>query len=483
MNRLLLISLLFVSAFTFSTNKAFGDGMRLCANKNTGRLRIALFCLSNERWISNISLLKGPKGDKGDPGPQGEQGIPGPRGEQGETGAQGPAGGGMIWSVITNGQELEANHGYILDLMTDTDFTLPTAVNIGDSIRIVNNSTSSWRVNLNENQGFPSPTSWAQLCVSPDGHRVVGINSTSLVVSVDGGLLWTAPAPIPDGGGGKDNFACSEDTLVMAKGVGNLSYQPVSIYISTDGGVNWAKRTLPLPGVIVRVTVSGDGSKIFVGSNVGPHTSTHLFVSTDYGVTWNESSAISEQWNWGGLRSSYDGNKLVATTSYTKSQLRKSEDGGRSWTVQEDLGTVVAAEISADGSTIAAISSQGLVISRDFGGVWQPPYPADTIFLISANGEELIAKTSNGIVYSTNGGLSWVPLSLPPGKNWQAVNTVGHGSAFLAAASSDYLYRSNDAGTTWERITAPFSNKIFQGGPDSSIEFTYAGGGVFYSQQ
>lgn len=65
----------------------------------------------------------------------------------------GGGGGGMTWSVITAGQSIVVNNGYILNGTSGfISMTLPVTSSVGDLFEIVGIGTDAWSVQQNSGQ-------------------------------------------------------------------------------------------------------------------------------------------------------------------------------------------------------------------------------------------------------------------------------------------------------------------------------------------
>jgi hypothetical protein len=128
--------------------------------------------------------------------------------------------------------------------------------------------------------------------------------------------------------------------------------------------------------------------------------------------------------------------------------LRKSIDGGETWSVIDAFG----------GRTITA--------------VWVQPGDSQTIVVAATSG-------SNGFLYrSTNGGATWNnPVSTQAG--WNAVklgapDANGKRTLYASACYSGRVIRSSDNGATWQTATAPYS-----GGTSDIAPSTITAGTVY----
>ena len=170
--------------------------------------------------------------------------------------------------------------------------------------------------------------------------------------------------------------------------------------------------------------------------------------------------------------------------------LRKSADGGKTWSSISLYGVADFHRLAASGSSIIGLASGSLVRSDDLGMTWfQLPNPNIFDFALNPkSSDQIIATTESGLILSTDGGenfsiipeapflalLSWdsnllsgvspegvVHESIDNGSSWREVGTVpGSPRAFssldneMVILVEGTVYYSNDAGESFtERVT------------------------------
>lgn len=176
-----------------------------------------------------------------------------------------------------------------------------------------------------------------------------------------------------------------------------------------DVNVTWTQKTTPV-GLWMGIDSSADGTKWVASMNNGP-----IYTSTNSGSSWVSRTASQA---WFDVRSSADGQNLVATTD---TSIYTSTDSGVTWTLRYSKtgATIQALASSADGSQIVAVDN---------------------------------ASTSQTMYRSGNGGTTWTQLS-PPAKSWTEIASSADGSTLIAAAQGEYLYKSTNSGTSWTAVT------------------------------
>ncbi len=153
-----------------------------------------------------------------------------------------------------------------------------------------------------------SPRQWASLASSADGMRLVAADSGLggagglLYTSSDAGVTWMARASTQVW----RSVASSADgnKLVAAALSGQL-------HTSSDAGVTWIARNAGPSATDLwwAVASSTDGNRLVAATGF-TGTGRGIFTSTDSGVTWIRTPALSQ--NWQALASSADGSRIFA---------------------------------------------------------------------------------------------------------------------------------------------------------------------------
>lgn len=227
-------------------------------------------------------------------------------------------------------------------------------------------------------------------------------------------------------------------------------------------------------------TVLPLGPQVYVAGDGG------LFVSNDFGDTWNPlsltngvESLLFSRWPQA------DPTVFAGTTG----GLLRSRDGGRSF-APTSLATGPVRRIEWPGPSLVVACGQGLLISNDEGqsfgspGNGFPEGPALTMALSTffAVDPVLFAAPATGGVYrSGDGGKSWAPAGLAD----ETVRELVWLGPFLYAAGDAGFYRSDDNGRHWERLSempGRPSRLLFPLAPAAGLEaFVSTDRGLFYT--
>lgn len=311
----------------------------------------------------------------------------------------------------------------------------------------------------------------------------------------------------PPGGLGYDVRMRPDDPDVML-----VTDAWAGVFRSTDGGASWAPTNT---GITVRGGSSGDAIPIFC-LTIDPHDpdivwagtqdSRGIFRSDDGGATWERrDNGIAEEfgitfrgftvdpetsdvvyaaaelssWVWAG--ESRPGREFDKTMGV----VYRTTNGGTSW---EEIwrGDNLARYVWIDprdsqvlyvstgifdreaANSDAALDDPGgvgIVKSEDGGQTWQPANQGltnlyvGTLYMHPENPDVLLAGTGNnawptgaGVFLTTNGGGSWTKV-LSDEAGIMAVEIAQSAPGIMYAGNPGAIYRSDDGGTTWPRVT------------------------------
>ena len=250
--------------------------------------------------------------------------------------------------------------------------------------------------------GLPRTSDYHSLLVAPDALNTLVLGThQGLFSSADGGRTWK-PGGLTDNDA--MNLAQPSADIVWAAGHNVLSQ-------SRDGGTTWQQvRPTGLPSLDVH------------GFAVDPRNPSRVF------------AAIAGE------------------------GLFRSADGGKSFAlVSRQVGpSVMALTILPSGRLLAGDMSTNTLASSNDGGVsWKSVVRAGVMGLAvdPSDGKRVLAA-GPGVLLSTDGGASWRrTLELDAGAGPIAWSKGEPGTAFVVGFDRS-LYRSDDAGETWTRVTA-----------------------------
>ncbi len=261
--------------------------------------------------------------------------------------------------------------------------------------------------------------------------------------STDGGVNWET---VGLNSGFMKGFGCDPehpDTMYVAmSGISNALYRTV------NGGTSWSAIGPTGSGWGVLVAPFGSAATIILSTSEG------FYMSTDYGINWD--LVISG--------ASYapavcDGVNLYAPV-IELSGVYESTDQGVSWNL--NTNGIVASFWQAGCS-----SSEGYLAGHN-GGIYRTSTPASeyevsqegisnsyihTLSYSASTNTILTGGDGHGLWKSTDGGINWDIITPGPG-NWTIYdiapkNEDNYTGLVRYIATSDGVFRSNDAGETW----------------------------------
>ncbi|WP_373047934.1 hypothetical protein [Vulgatibacter sp.] len=223
---------------------------------------------------------------------------------------------------------------------------------------------------------------------------------------------------------------------------------PWDLLRSTDGGVSWSPvdRQQPLPNIFAAEL----GGALYALDTAGDR----LVASVDEGRTW---SVRHSGWT-GPLPFAGPQGALWSTVQVVSGQphvLRKSTDGGVSWTDVHQLPAMGMRVMSAGGRLFASLGEE-LRVSSD-GASWTV-HPAPTLRHVDEFGGSLFATLADGsIARSDDGGQSWIadePSALTPIQMRCGTYLAG---PILFAVDEDGVHERGATG--WSRVGPTWNGK------------------------
>ncbi len=357
---------------------------------------------------------------------------------------------------------------------------------------------------------LPAPNSFSFNAIAWSGSMWVAVGTGGAIVYSSDGITWTQAASI--GINPTLDAVTWTGTQFVAGGTGGA-------LVTSSDGINWTVQPAPVSAttdiiglastnkLIVAVAnsetspattsilTSSDGitwttvqpSLGFVPNSIG-YVGTHWIAVGDYysmtspdGTTWTTSPVLN-----GMLYSVVNnGTEYVATgmdvngvgAEYTSSD-------GLNWTEVNQVGSLTAAAISPNGSSIVAVGPTNTTrASSDGGATWSlgglgvVNYPFDDVTWSPAlNGFiALVQESANAYLYESSDGVTWTSLS----ETNCGAGTVIASPTTIVDAGTNYggggcVYTSTD-GTTWVLGSAPWATQSVTKGYWTGSEFLVVG--------
>ena len=261
---------------------------------------------------------------------------------------------------------------------------------------------------------------------------------TVLYRSTDSGNTWTTMKP-----------GFSTASLYFDVNGDIYAGSPASgFFVSSDNGTSWKTAGDPVNkgNVLLR-----DKAGRLYAVNCGV-----VYRSTDYGVTWEEKSSGISRISFKAFFNCSNGTILATTTR----GLVRSFDQGETWNPIRTVftGPPIAFAQSNDGSLYAA-TVKGIQKSNDYGQTWGAP-------LFASSQVTSVAVSNTGVIFAGLSDSMRIFRSTDAGKTWERREVVSGSSsgqikslfaeppAFLYAATYMGVFVSADNGTTWSTVTA-----------------------------
>jgi hypothetical protein len=238
---------------------------------------------------------------------------------------------------------------------------------------------------------------WKRVASSSDGVNLVALTDVDYIwTSADSGETWTQRTSA--GSRGWHALASNSDgTKLVAGELGG------SLYTSTDSGASWIQRTgANTPGNQnwFDIASSADGTKLVALGSLG---GTHIWTSTDSGVTWT-ARATDAYRKWVSVTSSSDGTKLAAVTEAEAGDpvggyIYTSTNSGVTWTRLTSVGKRYWFSIasSSDGLKLAAVHNGGYIYTTR-------PTVVLTVTGLVPGGSATITQETSRVNYFTGNG-------------------------------------------------------------------------------
>jgi photosystem II stability/assembly factor-like uncharacterized protein len=315
------------------------------------------------------------------------------------------------------------------------------------------------------------------LAADPGDARTAYAIAGNVFRTTDGGATWT---PINTGlfRPNKVLIDPAEPKTVYVSGDCGVIFKTGSRHIgiakSTDGGNTWKDATEGL-------SESGfDGC--VVGLVLDPSNSQHLYARSDYAGLHGNWESLDGAATWSKTTALVPGVAIVADPASSRrfgtnaERVLASNDGGLTWNVQAGEGlpdsgsgpSVIDMTVDPSVPRLFGATSYGLFRSGDGGRSWLPVGDAPKVFVHSV----MFNAADSTVMMATSEGLFRAPS--PAFTPWKHLDVPENGIDMIAdiavdpqrpsvvfATSRDELqgrlFRSRDAGASWQPMTGPMS--------------------------
>jgi photosystem II stability/assembly factor-like uncharacterized protein len=216
-----------------------------------------------------------------------------------------------------------------------------------------------------------------------------------------------------------------------------------------------------------------------------PHAAGTIYIGAVNGGIWKTTNATSNNVKWDRLTDDQASNSIGALefdptdpprktlvagigrfssfggTGGARNGLLKTTDGGKNWT---------------------SITGGGVLINKNISGV----APRGNTIVVSVNTALVFAFPNIGIWRSTNGGATFTQIAvgtgaatgLPGGVTHDLVGDPNNNSRLFTSVlfanlvgGQNGIYRSNDTGATWTKVSTPAVDALLISGTTNNVEF------------
>jgi photosystem II stability/assembly factor-like uncharacterized protein len=247
---------------------------------------------------------------------------------------------------------------------------------------------------------------------------------------------------------------------LLAATWGPGSYDPYRLRLSSDDGSNWTEiRRAPfnMSGTQYSLGPAAFDSTGRILAVMGPY----LLASASSGNTWDTLKLTSSAWI-DCVCVNPRGELFVGIDR----QIRRSTDGGASWTqvyLDPDQNVqVVSFAVLPDGRMYASTKGNGVLRSSDFGATWtasSASYAKDfNAVALLPDGSLGAASDGYGFFISTDSARSWTASNTGVSDGWITSIAVASGYRVLTTGRSGDIFRSTNNGKTWENTSPSGGN-------------------------
>lgn len=228
--------------------------------------------------------------------------------------------------------------------------------------------------------------SWRAVAANEDGSVLVAAHSftpttSGVYISTDGGGSWTEV--FPDGAGVKtweDSDISADGGYIVMVGVYG------EIHLSTNGGTDWVDVGPAEDRSWTGVAMSSDGQTIII--NDRDCTDDTVFITTNSGVDWIQSSVSGDPWECWHVGLDMDENGQRILLGGDGGRIYTTEDGGTVWYETQPTGVGVdkswyAVAVNGDGTVFVT----GVAGGRLYLGSNPLPDPELTVTKVVVNND------------------------------------------------------------------------------------------------
>ena len=333
-----------------------------------------------------------------------------------------------------------------------------------------------------------------------------GTNTFAMVKSENGGDSWTTMDLAGGMPAGYDvvSVAVDPDDPDIIFAIGQQGISNGNIAATFDGGETWENRTSNLPTAKPYNTVAiADGIVYMGGGQMFGGNVLGLYKSTDYGLTWqNTSTSFPMKVVNTILINPDDPNQIYVGTE--SDGIYYSADGGDNWDFDTqgsaENGSVRNLQFEPGNTNVlyGGFLSLAVCKSTDAGNNWEfANHGIASLLLndieVSTDNNTILAsfeaENSGGCYLSNDSGITWDVVTSLPATRYSSVTIGLDGDLYAwsngpSTISQEGLYKSTDGGDNWENmgpnIGSQFETQIFSlAASETDPDILFIGGNNF----
>jgi hypothetical protein len=289
---------------------------------------------------------------------------------------------------------------------------------------------------------------------------IVSIAILSHVYSQNVPTVWTqSNTPL------HSYVSLASDSSGSILGATDSTYDTGHVWLSTGSNpTSWSATNCPTSSESwYTIVMSDSGQYIAVGSAIyDPDASGNIYLSKNYGVEWETTSASGNQ-AYSALAMDSTGQYIYATanTCCNAGNIYYSHDSGSEWSSVSGMGGLNWQSVScnSNGTFVAAVANNagtGVYLSYNYGvsyTVSSAPLAQYSSVSMSSNSLYICAAQVSGMYCSQTAGIIWFPVvSSYSNSEWKQVFISGTASIIYALNAGNIVY-SVDYGNSWSSVS------------------------------